>query len=132
MKYEKIDIYDESTSQHISCLCFRYDQFVVDCDYMTQTRLTGFNFNPKDKYDDKVETVLREVLLGERKLPSRLLFRTENRFTVCNCRIDYVFELMDKEFLKGNVDGRALTPEEIEFCLSADIDCILTYIGMNR
>lgn len=132
MKYEKIDIYDESTRQHFRCLCFHYEQFVYDCDYMTQSRIAGFNLNPKDRYDDKVNTVLREVINGERNLPSRFLLRLENRFTICNCRIDYVFELMDKEFLKSNAEGRVLTPEEIKFCLSADIDCILSYIGMNR
>lgn len=132
MKYEKIDIYDESTRQHIRCLCFGYEQFVMDCDYMTQSRLDGFGFNPKDRYDDKVDTVLREVMNGERHLPSRFMFRTENRYTVCNCRIDYVFELMNKEFLKENAEGRVLTPEEIDFCLREDIDYILSYIGMNR
>lgn len=132
MEYLKIEVGQKGLDKHASCICLNYDQFIRDSDRLTDSRYEGFQINPKERFNDRVEQVLFEILNEERVLPCRFLMRLEGRHSICNCRIDYTFEVMEKEFLKENVRAKEIPETILNKCLDNDMDCIILYAGMNK
>jgi len=119
-------------TERIKCLCLNYEQFVSDCDKLMDIRHDGFGVSPKERFNEKTTMILDELSTNKRTLPSRFFIRLENRHSICNCRIDYVFELVSKDFLKEDIRGIEIEKQTLKFCLDSEVDCIMLYIGMNK
>lgn len=132
MEYMKIEVGRKNAGKLTSCICLNYEQFILDCDKLIDTRYEGFDVNPKDRFHNKVEKILYEIADGERTLPCRVAIRLEGRHCICNCRIDYTFELMDKAFFKENIRAKELPKEILAEYLKSDVDFIMLYVGMNK
>lgn len=79
-----------------------------------------------------MESVTEQLLNGKKKIPSRLCLRLENRHAICNCRIDYVFEIFDMETLRADMRKDEFSEEEWDKCEKSNADYVLIYIGMNK
>ncbi|MBY7141794.1 hypothetical protein KFZ56_01525 [Virgibacillus sp. NKC19-3] len=132
MENLKIGAVHIDTNKHIKCICLNYDQFVSDSNKLTNPRHDGFGINPKERFASRVDKILHEILHGVRTLPDRFYIRLENRYSICNCRIDYVFEVMEKDFLKENIQGSEIPEQTLKYCLDSDNDIVMLYIGMNK
>lgn len=132
MEYEKIEIGKKSIGRQASCICVNYNQFTLDCDTLTDCRYDGFSINPKERFHDRVKQVLYEFVNDERTLPCRFTMRLEGKHSICNCRIDYVFEVMEKTFLKENIRAKELPEAILNECMNSEVDCIILYTGMNK
>lgn len=60
------------------------------------------------------------------------MLRLENRHSICNCRIDYVFEVMTREFFEKDIRFEEVKSEGTAIGLSSEIDTIFLYVGMNK
>ena len=133
MKYKHSeDSHSFILHENLKYICLHYEQFEKDADTMTEHRHDDFGLNPKERFPNKVRTVLDEVIAHERFLPSRFAIRLENKHSICNCRVDYVFEIMRKDYLKGNLRAKEISEELLEMCMETTGELVLIYIGMNR
>lgn len=128
----EIEIYNGQTRKMMKCVCFNEEQFEADCDTLTIERYKKFNINPKKRLDVRIEKVVEQILTGERTLPSRLCLRLESRYAICNCRIDYVFEIFDMETLNEDMRKAEFSDEEWDKCKKSKPDYVLIYVGMNK
>jgi hypothetical protein len=113
-------------------VCLNYEQFIADCDKLTDSRYNGFRINPKERFNDRIQKVLDEIRLFERTVPSRFCIRLERQHAICNCRIDYTFEVVDKDFLEGNIRSVEIGSKALQACLDSDVDIFIIYTGMNK
>ncbi|KOY82852.1 hypothetical protein I6G82_12360 [Lysinibacillus macroides] len=132
MDYLNMNVGHLSTGKWINCICLHYHQFVTDANKLTDARHKGFGINPIERFNEKVGKILYEIANGERSLPSRFQIRLESKHSICRCRIDYVFEVMEKDFLQGNIRGTEIPEETLKVCLDSDSNLIMLYVGMNR
>ena len=117
----------------VKCICINYEDFLKDCEGFVQKRYQEFKCNPKNQFDKKADTILENAIHEKNFMPDLLLIRLNRKQAACNSQIDFVFELMDKSFLKTDTIRKCEIPKEtLEVCLSDDVSFIMIYIGMNR
>ena len=129
---KELEIYNIQTRRMMKYVCFHYEQFEADCDKLTVERYKNFTVNPKNRFETRMEKVTEQLLSGERVIPSHLCLRLENRHSICNCRIDYVFEIFDMKSLREDIRKEDFSAEEWIMCEKSNVDYVLIYIGMNK
>lgn len=129
---KELEIYNIQKRKLMKYVCFQYEQFEADCDKLTLERYIHFTVNPRNRFEARMETVSEQLLNGERSIPSRLCMRLENRHAICNCRIDYVFEIFDMETLREDMRKDEFSHEEWKMLEKAKADYVLIYVGMNK
>lgn len=132
MSRKELKVYREATKTFVTCVCLNYEQFITDCDMLTLERYRKFNINPKKRLQNKIEKIVDEIFFKVRSLPFHFCLRLEHPHSICNCRIDFTFEVLDKDFLQEDIRGNELTEDELKACLKPEIDYIVLYVGMNR
>ena len=115
--------------QQLEGIVLRYNQFVSDCDLMISPRHNDFGISPKERFLGRIEAIIQEIEGGERTLPSRFVMRLENRHCICNCRIDYVFEVMHRNFFEQDIRFEEANREGMALNLSPEMDIIFLYVG---
>ncbi len=132
MEYKEIEVFHTPTGKKINCICLNYEQFISDCDVLTVDRYKPFSINPKNRFDARIDKLIDEIIYKECSLPCRFCIRLESRHSICNSRINYAFELVEKDFLKEDIRGSEIPEEILKVCLKSDIDFIVIYVGMNK
>lgn len=132
MGYIQVENAHLNLAKHLKGVVLRYNQFVLDCDLMIIPRHNGFGINPKERFLGRIEDIIQEIEKKERTLPSRFVLRLENRHSICNCRIDYVFEVMSRDFFEKDIRFEEVKREGTAINLSSEIDTIFLYVGMNK
>lgn len=127
-----LEIYNIQTRQMIRYACFHYEQFEADCDKLIIERYKNFTVNPKHRFEVRMDKVTEQLLSGDRGIPSRFCLKLENRHSICNCRIDYVFEIFDRGSLQNDIRKEDFTLEEWNTCERLNTDYVLIYVGMNK
>ena len=133
MEVKEMEVLNEVTGKNVKCVCVNYEKFIADCDEMTMLRYRQFKCNPKNQFEQKADIVITDAIFDERFFPSLFFIRLNKRQTICNCQIDYTFELLDRAFLeKDNIRQNELDKDVLEACLSPEVDYVMIYVGMNR
>lgn len=129
---KEIEVYHAQSKKMMKCCCFNYNQFEMDCDKLTEERYKNFNVNPKNRFETRVESVVEQLVANEKPIPSLICLRLESRHAICNCRIDYTFEVFDMETLKNDLRKSEFTDEEWKQCETSNADYVFIYVGMNK
>lgn len=133
MKYKEIEVLNEQTGKIMKCICAGYDRFLSDCHEFVQPRYRQFKCNPKNQFSKKVISVISKVMNEKHFLPDLFYVRLSKKQSICNCQIDYVFELLDRAFLENDkLRQNELDADVLEACLLPEIDYVMIYVGMNR
>lgn len=133
MNDKVIEVLNEHTGKMMKCICAGYDSFLSDCHEFVLPRYEQFKCNPKNQFSKKAISVISKVMNEKHFLPDLFYIRLNKKQSVCNCQIDYVFELLDRTFLENDILRRnELDKDMLEIYLSPVNDYVMIYVGMNR
>ena len=128
-----IKITEENNGKEVRAICVNYEQFITDCKEMTMTRYHRFKCSPQNQFDKKMNVVMTEAFYENTFLPSLFFIRLNKKQSICNCQIDYTFELLDTAFLKtDSIRKKEIDEATLKSCLAPEIDYVMIYVGMNR
>lgn len=132
MELKRLEVLNEAIGKTVICVCINYERFTEECDSMTVPRYRHFKSNPKNQFDKKATSVIEGTFFEKYFFPDLFYIRLNKRHSICNCQIDYTFELLNREFLADdNIRKGELSQDTLEVCLSPDIDYVMIYVGMN-
>lgn len=132
MDYQTIELLNPQTGKLLHGICIHYEQFLEDCKRCVLPEYYGFRCNPKNGLREKAIEKITEALYMENFYPDLFYIRLNRKQCICNCQIDYTFELMDRAFFEADPIRKARLSEETrKACLVPDMEFVISYIGMN-